>query len=80
MDKRNFSGLNSAEITASVTAAANLLAAKLSDNELNLLSSVFMQFADTLATIYVVRIINSTAETDGTAQKDGDKNQNVKQN
>ena len=39
------------ELTAAITAAANMLASKLSDNELSLLGTVFTQLGDTLETI-----------------------------
>ncbi len=39
------------ELTAAITAAANMLASKLSDNELSLLGAVFTQLGDTLETI-----------------------------
>ncbi|MCL2077883.1 MAG: hypothetical protein FWH08_05690 [Oscillospiraceae bacterium] len=70
--------LNSAEITASITACANLIAKNLSDNELALLSAVFMQLADTLTTISVVRTINAqNAEKCKNSDKGkGEKNSN----
>lgn len=45
--------MNPCELTAAVTAVANSLACKLSDDELALLSAVFVQLGDTLATILV---------------------------
>lgn len=45
--------MNPCELTAAVTAVANTLACKLSDDELALLSAVLMQLGDTLATILV---------------------------
>lgn len=43
--------MNACELTATVTALANALACRLSDDELTLLSAVFVQLGDTLATI-----------------------------
>jgi hypothetical protein len=45
--------MNPCELTAAVTAVANSLACRLSDDELSLLSAVFVQLGDTLATILV---------------------------
>lgn len=47
--------MNACELTASITAIANSLACNLSIEELNLLSAVFMQLGDTLATIAAQR-------------------------
>ena len=49
--------MNSCELTASVTAVANALACKLSDDELTLLASVLVQLGDTLVTIVTQRSI-----------------------
>ena len=43
--------MNACELTAAVTALANALACKLSDEQLALLSSVLVQLGDTLVTI-----------------------------
>lgn len=43
--------MNGCEITASVTAAANIMAQNLNANELTFLGAVFTQLADTLLTI-----------------------------
>ncbi len=43
--------MNPCELTATVTAIANALACKLSDDELALLAVVLTQLGDTLATI-----------------------------
>lgn len=43
--------MNPCELTASVTAIANMLAGKLTVDELNLLGAVLTQLGDTLATI-----------------------------
>lgn len=49
--------MNPCEMTASITAVANALACKLSDDELSLLSSVLVQLGDTLATIVTQRAL-----------------------
>ena len=49
--------MNSCELTAAVTAVANALACKLSNDELTLLSSVLVQLGDTLVTIATQRTI-----------------------
>lgn len=43
--------MNSCELTASVTAVANLLAFRLTPEELTLLSAILVQLGDTLVTI-----------------------------
>ena len=43
--------MNSLELTSAVTALANALACKLTVDEMALLSSIFVQLGDTLATI-----------------------------
>ena len=43
--------MNSLELTSAVTALANAIACKLSADEIALLSSIFVQLGDTLATI-----------------------------
>ena len=43
--------MNPCELTASLTALANVLACRLSDEELNLLGAALTQLADTLFTI-----------------------------
>ena len=52
-------------LTASVTALANALACRLSDDELTLLSSVLVQLGDTLATIVTRRSLGGCHETPG---------------
>ncbi len=47
--------MNSCELTASVTAIANALACKLTDDELNLLGVTLTLLADTLITIATQR-------------------------
>lgn len=49
--------MNSCELTAAVTAVANTLACKLSNDELTLLASVLVQLGDTLVTIATQRTI-----------------------
>lgn len=50
-------GVNACELTASITAAANALACKLSEDELNLLGVTLTQLGDTLLTIATQRSI-----------------------
>lgn len=52
--------MNACELTASVTAAANALACKLSDDDIALLSAVLVQLGDTLATIAAQRAVCGT--------------------
>lgn len=47
--------MNSCELTAAVTAAANLLSGRLTVNEVSLLGAVLTQLGDTLATIAAQR-------------------------
>lgn len=47
--------MNSCELSASVTALANAIACKYSNDELNLLAAVLVQLGDTLATIATQR-------------------------
>lgn len=49
--------MNSCELTAAVTAVANTLACKLSNDELTILASVLVQLGDTLVTIATQRTI-----------------------
>ena len=49
--------MNSCELTAAVTAAANLLSGRLTVNELSLLGAVLTQLGDTLATIAAQRTL-----------------------
>ena len=51
------------ELTASITAAANAIAYKLSCDELTLLSAVFVQLGDTLATIATQRAIRDASSS-----------------
>ena len=50
--------MNACELTASITAAANAIACRLTDDELNLLGTVLTQLADTLFTIAAQRSIS----------------------
>ena len=43
--------MNSCELTVSITALANIMAKNFTNNELSLLSAIFMQLGDTLETI-----------------------------
>lgn len=45
--------MNACELTASITAMANLLAEKLDMEEISLLAAILTQLGDTLATIAV---------------------------
>ena len=49
--------MNTCELTASITAAANLIAKNLTDDELNLLGVALTQLGDTLLTIATQRSI-----------------------
>ena len=59
MDKKEHKKcINPGELTASITASANLIAKGLSEEELNLLAVIFTQLSDTLTTIATVRALN----------------------
>lgn len=47
--------MNACELTAAITAAANLLANELTDDELAVTAAIFTQLGDTLATIATQR-------------------------
>lgn len=49
--------MNSCELTASITAAANAIACQLTNEELDLLGAVLTQLADTLLTISAQRAL-----------------------
>ena len=51
------------ELTASITAAANVIACKLSDDELAILAAALVQLGDTLSTIATQRAICKNAES-----------------
>ena len=59
---KKYKCINPCELTAAITAAGNVMAKKLSDDELNLLAAAFMQLADVLATIAAVRDINANQQ------------------
>ena len=52
--------MNGGNLTASVTAIANIIAAQLKDDELALFASLLVQLGDTLATIAAVRAMQNT--------------------
>ena len=52
--------MNACELTASITAIANLLASQLTDDELNILGVSLTQLGDTLLTIATQRSICCT--------------------
>ena len=54
--------MNPCELTASITAAANVLACNLTVDELNLLGAVFAQLGDTLTTIAAQKLICENAK------------------
>ena len=47
--------MTSLELTSAITAIANALACKLTSDEISLLSAVFTQLGDTLATIVAIQ-------------------------
>lgn len=47
--------MNSFELTTSINTLANTIACKLSDEEITLIASIFVQLGDTLATIVAHR-------------------------
>ena len=49
--------MNSCELTASITAVANALACKLTEDEITLLGAALTQLGDTLATIAAQRTL-----------------------
>lgn len=55
--------MNACELTASVTALANLLAEKLDDEEAALLAAILVQLGDTLATIAVQKDLCSAGKS-----------------
>ena len=54
--------MNPCELTASITALANLLACRLSDDELNLLAVALTQLAHTLITLSTNRSLLSNQQ------------------
>ena len=57
--------MNSLELTAAMTALANAIACNLSINELSLVASLFVQLADTLATIAAQRSLREERRAEG---------------
>ena len=49
--------MNSCELTASITALANLISCKLDEQEITLLASILVQLGDTLVTIATQRTL-----------------------
>ena len=54
--------MNSLELTAAITAIANVIAADLTVNELALAAGIFVQIGDTLATIAAQRALCNAEE------------------
>lgn len=54
--------MNACELTAGITAAANALACKFTDEELGVPGAVFTQLGDTLTTIAVQRSLCSKSK------------------
>ena len=54
--------MNSLELTAAITVAANAIAEGLTLNELALAAGIFVQIGDTLATIAAARALASESE------------------
>ena len=54
--------MNPCELSASISAVANAVACKLTDDELALLAAVLVQLGDTLATIATQRAICENAK------------------
>lgn len=61
--------LNACELTATITALANTIACKLTDEELTALSTVLVQLGDTLVTIVTHRTLCNNNEQKGNAIK-----------
>ena len=49
--------MKSSELTAAITALANAVAAGLTEGEITLAASIFVQLSDTLSTIVAVRAL-----------------------
>ena len=49
--------MNSCELTASITALANVISCNFNNEELTLLATIFVQLGDTLATIVTQKSI-----------------------
>lgn len=59
--------MNPCELTAGITAIANALACNLETDEVELLSAIFMQLGDTLATIAAQRNICDSIREDSSS-------------
>ena len=60
------SGIGAPELTSAVTALANAIACRLTPDELAILSTVFVQLGDTLATIATIKsLCTDQTENDG---------------
>ena len=58
--------MSSLEMTSAVTALANVIACKLSSDEIALLASIFVQLGDTLATVATQKnLCASTKKAEG---------------
>lgn len=64
--------MTSLELTSAITAIANALSCKLTSDEIALLSTIFVQLGDTLATIAAVqnKAVNNQNCPDNTIRKD----------
>lgn len=60
--------MDAAKVTAAITAAANLLAEAMTDDELALYAAVFAQLGDTLATIAVLRDTGGSSESSSSSE------------
>ena len=56
--------INPCELTVAITSLANIIASGLTTEEISLISSVFMQLGDTLATIAAQRALCQAAGSD----------------
>ena len=59
--------MNACELTAGITALANMIAGRLSDDELALLAVALTQLGDTLGTIATQRSICNNAQQPGSS-------------
>lgn len=62
--------MNACELTASITALANVISGKLTVGQLNLLGTVLTQLADTILTIAAQRSLCSS-DSDGSNEESG---------
>ena len=56
--------MNPCELTASITAVANALSCRFTNNELTLLASILVQLGDTLVTIVTQKTICENINSD----------------